>query len=790
MSLVEEYRLQERRYQQEKQRLSEQFQAAEKAYMHARSELQDTEKRYREKEANLKQMIAMKSKLAAKVDKSQENLKHIRQELEAVMEQYEKKIVEFQKNGDTYGGLVLDDKFVEDFLAEDEEKSTKAQLGNPWTTDAYNREREKLLFYSLQLTREFILSSKCCRENFVLLGQYWGLELGDEKERILFHKQDREEMCGALYQTLFLLVPVISSTFASVGTLLKDVREPGMIGTLIVDEAGQAQPQMAVGSLYRSRRAIIVGDPKQVEPVVTDDLELLKTTYKDDLYRCYRDKTLSVQKCADIMNPFGTYLDNGTDYPDWVGCPLLVHRRCISPMYDISNKISYGGIMKQQTKLPSEKEQRDFVFSKSQWLNVVGDENGNRDHYVVRQGEEVCQILEQAFQKSENPNLYIISPFTSVVRGIKKAIGSYCSSHRESSMAKNHDLGDWMDTNIGTVHTFQGKEANEVIFLLGCDNKKASEGAIKWVNSNIVNVAVTRAKYRLCVIGDGQAWRKNPIVGEMKALIDTFALRYIDEIQKGDLNDNEKAAKYQEAAKQIPSATSFLAESGVDENQEPQYTIETDDFVSDLREVDFFDEDLSDEQLNMLGFHSSQEFGKLEPDVKKNLTMGIKLYELLEPVYQVVEDLDASCCGILFCKALEIQMRRNLVNGLKETCSNYVVKYKNKDVKLSNVNDDYFMLGNIQYVIKGNIIPIGKIFQNLGDPLHGSKWWSVFSKKLHECAEKRNKCCHVELFEWEDMVKLLQLVFERNDNRDTKKINLDGIFFESEVGKQLGSGSC
>ena len=48
----------------------------------------------------------------------------------------------------------------------------------------------------------------------------------------------------------------------------------------------------------------------------------------------------------------------------------------------------------------------------------------------------------------------------------------------------------------------------------------------------------------------------------------------------------------------------------------------------------------------------------------------------------------------------------------------------------------------------------------------------------------------MELFEWEDMVKLLQLVFERNDNRDTKKINLDGIFFESEVGKQLGSGSC
>lgn len=76
-------------------------------------------------------MIAMKSKLAAKVDESQENLEHIRQELEVVMEWYEKEVVEFQKNGGTYGGLVSDDKFAEDFLVEDEEKSTKAQLGDP-----------------------------------------------------------------------------------------------------------------------------------------------------------------------------------------------------------------------------------------------------------------------------------------------------------------------------------------------------------------------------------------------------------------------------------------------------------------------------------------------------------------------------------------------------------------------------------------------------------------------------------------------------------------------------------
>lgn len=66
----------------------------------------------------------------------------------------------------------------------------------------------------------------------------------------------------------------------------------------------------------------------------------------------------------------------------------------------------------------------------------------------------------------------------------------------------------WLDTHCGTVHKFQGKESGEVVFLLGCD--ASASGAVNWVNENIVNVAVTRAKYRLYVIGDAEIWRKNP----------------------------------------------------------------------------------------------------------------------------------------------------------------------------------------------------------------------------------------------------------------------------------------
>lgn len=43
---------------------------------------------------------------------------------------------------------------------------------------------------------------------------------------------------------------------------------PAALGWLLVDEAGQASPQQAVGALMRAGRAIVVVDPIQVPPVV------------------------------------------------------------------------------------------------------------------------------------------------------------------------------------------------------------------------------------------------------------------------------------------------------------------------------------------------------------------------------------------------------------------------------------------------------------------------------------------------------------------------------------------
>ncbi len=390
---------------------------------------------------------------------------------------------------------VIDRDFITGYVSEDEKISTGAQLSNPWANDKFNRAREKLFFYACRLHKEFAAASDAMRQNMTNLTAAWNM-CDEAAGRMAY--ADRTEAFPALLQSLFMLTPVISTTFASVQTFLRDVQRSGVIGTLIVDEAGQAQPQEAAGALYRCRKAIIVGDPKQIEPVVTAETDMLKQLFTSETLAGYKDKKLSVQGFADSINPYGTFLGQG-DEREWVGCPLVVHRRCADPMYSVSNRLSYDNTMKNEKRQPKDKP--CYILPKSCWINVTGSAKGNKDHYVSAQGDAVIKLLTAAFKKYEGlPPLYIITPFTSVKEGITSGI-------RASRLYKDEPrVKQWLGgKNIGTVHTFQGKGTDEVIFLLGCDESSVS--AANWVNKNIVNVAATRAKQRFYIIGDAAVWK-------------------------------------------------------------------------------------------------------------------------------------------------------------------------------------------------------------------------------------------------------------------------------------------
>lgn len=121
---------------------------------------------------------------------------------------------------------------------------------------------------------------------------------------------------------------------------------PESHGWQLVDEADQARPRMAVGAQMRTRRAVIVGDPMQTEPVVTLSAALTRMICRR--FGVDPDRVnapvASVQTLADEGTSCMTSFD-GHGGQRAAGVPLLIHRRCAEPMFGLSNAVAYDRLM-------------------------------------------------------------------------------------------------------------------------------------------------------------------------------------------------------------------------------------------------------------------------------------------------------------------------------------------------------------------------------------------------------------------------------------------------------------
>ena len=363
-----------------------------------------------------------------------------------------------------------------------------------------NESRERLLYDALQVQKTIVMSD-AFRNNMQLLSKYWG-SLNEKKN--LQKNFDLDVIFPTLLNSLMIAVPVISSTFAAVERFLINCKSESSLGTIIIDEAGQASPHMLVGALFRAQKAIVVGDPKQIEPVQTVQDLFVERIGGEGIGK-YRNKELSVQSLADAQNPFAGIIKNLDGSESWVGCPLVVHRRCKDPMFTVSNELSYGGFMINKTMNPKEpidpcKESCWITYDASNIESSTG-----KERYIQVQGEIAFELIQKLRARNTKfKDIFIITPFTTVSYGFKKYMESI--SDDIVNWTKEDNKKAWLEDNIGTVHTFQGKEAKVVIYMLGCQSDGSANGAIKWVNANNVNVAFTRAKEYVYVIGDAIKW--------------------------------------------------------------------------------------------------------------------------------------------------------------------------------------------------------------------------------------------------------------------------------------------
>ena len=383
----------------------------------------------------------------------------------------------------THQGVAVDGSF---FAMNYKDRQTSA----PWLDQETARCRQDLFEAAVGLHRAFIDgAAKQIRHNCALFVENYCMRtLGTD---------DRDKLFGDLWSTFFLIVPAVSTTFASVSNMLSGL-DRNALGWLLIDEAGQALPQAAVGALLRCQRAVVVGDPLQIEPIVTLP-ETLTTKVCEQFSidpNIYNAPDSSAQTLADRATSYiGVFETNyGTRE---VGVPLLVHRRCADPMFSISNAVAYENMMVQAKHARSS----DIIdaLGDSKWISVIGS---GSDKWCREEGETVLQLLKEMRTKGCQPDVYLVTPFVDVQNNLRHLV---TSSRLLDGWVDEPQA--WLTERIGTVHTVQGREAEAVIFILGAPNASQT-GARAWAGKspNLLNVAVTRAKEALYVVGNRSLW--------------------------------------------------------------------------------------------------------------------------------------------------------------------------------------------------------------------------------------------------------------------------------------------
>ncbi len=350
------------------------------------------------------------------------------------------------------------------------------ELSSPWATKSWGASRSKVFLAALKLHKAFITANAdTVRKNLAALSDI----LKGAAPRSI----PRDAALGA-WQTLFLVVPVVSSTFASFSRLFSHLGKED-IGWLLIDEAGQAVPQAAVGAIWRSRRVVVVGDPLQLEPVVSIPFTAQHALLRHfGLSETWLPGKSSTQRLADRATAYGTRVAQNEESL-WVGSPLRVHRRCDREMFDISNKIAYGGLMVFGTL-----QRESSALPPTAWHDVLGIEA--EKHWIQDEGERVRELVHDIRSSGYVEDIFLISPFRTVVDGLRR-------------LQRTHSLER---IKVGTIHTVQGKECDVVILVLGGNPRRPGARAWAAEKPNLLNVAATRAKRRLYVVGNQQEWSK------------------------------------------------------------------------------------------------------------------------------------------------------------------------------------------------------------------------------------------------------------------------------------------
>jgi very-short-patch-repair endonuclease len=267
--------------------------------------------------------------------------------------------------------------------------------------------------------------------------------------------------------------------------------EAGYFDLVVIDEASQCDIASALPLLYRAKRSVIIGDPMQLRHISAltrpRDSEL---QHKYGLVETRLGWMYSVSSLFDVAA--------GIVSPGSI-VKLRDHHRSHADIIGFSNEAFYEGQLRVATRYKGLKrpnaKQPGIV-----WQDVGGSVTRPRDGGAQNEAEAravtdaVANLLvAQGFAGT----IGVVTPFRAQAQLLQKML---------SSRPEIEPVAGPAELLVDTVHKFQGDE-RDVMFFSPVVSTGISHGALGFLrsNGNLFNVAITRARGLLHVVGDRAA---------------------------------------------------------------------------------------------------------------------------------------------------------------------------------------------------------------------------------------------------------------------------------------------
>ena len=327
------------------------------------------------------------------------------------------------------------------------------------------------------------------------------------------------------------------TTYAVSGSL---PMKPGLFDVAIIDEASQCDIASCFPILFRSKKAVIVGDDKQLPHLsflekAKEQSFLSQYNIPDKYQLMWRFRTNSM---FDLANYYSTN-------------PVLLdeHFRSSYPIIQFSNQEFYGNRIRIMTKDAG----TDDVLE----LHIVPD--GKVDSDATRNMPEVEAVLKRVHEliladdgNDDNPvSIGIISPFRGQVDLISKALRQVLT---ESTIRK-HQI------EVGTAHTFQGDERDVMILSWAVAENSFVQSLTFLQKPNLFNVAITRARKKLiCFISRDP---KGLPPGLLKDYLE-YIQNYLDSAKNDEFQKNKYKNDFEKDVAQTLIMEGFEVRAGVE----------------------------------------------------------------------------------------------------------------------------------------------------------------------------------------------------------------------------------